>query len=1053
MSEPSLKRIEELFHQAADLVPYEREAFLESACAGDSVLRAAVEELLRHDDGSGRTDSFVVSPIERTRVEEVPASSSGQWGEALGLLRHALEGFELLEVLGSGGMGVVFKARQLSLNRLVAVKMLLSSTPVTIEQLARFRTEAEVLARLQHPNIVQIYEIGEHEGRPYIVMEYVSGPDLARKIAGKPQPAKMAAELVAVLAAALQAVHRCGILHRDLKPANILLQEEQDTKNTKNTKTEQLEPESGRAERPLDASSFPWDSGPLWCSPKITDFGIAKRLNAGSGWTSSGAILGTPSYMAPEQACSGPKDLGPPTDIYAVGAILYELLTGRPPFEGASPAETIAQLLAEEPVSPARLRPTLPRDLVTICLKCLEKEPPKRYASAADLAEDLRRFLADEPIRARPVGLAERVWRWCQRRPLISALTAASALLTVALVVTILIYQSLLHTALTRRLEQTEQRADEEGRLNVEQRRELATLYRSMGTLALREGDAFTALLWMTETLRLDEKNHEHEQRDRMAISLILQQCPQLVRLQVPDPPVTSVELGGSGRWVAMLGKNQQIQVLDVLTGQARTLPDPLPAEKASLPLAISPDGRFLAVAAADGLLTIWDLEKGKPHLPRLRPVAPVQQAVFSDDDHKLITQLADRRVQEWNVQTGRLVALEGMENQPPRYAAVSDNGRWIFALSASGAGRLWRAEDGKALESTPGISPTATLAALSPDGRQLAGVDADSALWVWDIDTGKGRRAVPSLRMEGDIRELHWSPDGHRLLTLGSLDRARAWDVNTGAAITPALTQGDEVREAGFAANDRLFTLGAEGRVHVWAPLQPTEAESLTGIHASLLEAKTVPRSQVVHLINGTVVQADKPSTGAFLRPTDLHKPVARRVAFSPDGSCLVTALDDHAAQIWDAATGTRLAGPLRHRGTLFYGAFSSDGRHLATACTDGTAYLWETATGDPVAQFLKLPSDFDRLSFRVDGRRLAVIRNGDRVTTWDLTPDERPVEYLRAQAYVLCGRRIGPGGTLTPLPAGQLRSAWERLQTLRTEAPRARSVSRAPWLALRAH
>src|SRR5262245_23190679 len=295
-------------------------------------------------------------------------------------------GYEIEMVLGHGGMGVVYKARHLRLSRTVALKMLLAGPYASPQERARFQREAEAVAQLRHAHIVQIHDVSEHEGHSYFTMEFVEGGSLAQKLAGRPQPARQAAAMTVVLADAVQAAHQAGIVHRDLKPANILLTAD--------------------------------------CTPKITDFGIARRLDSGLGPTQSGELLGTPSYMSPEQA-AGIRAIGPATDVYALGAILYELLTGRPPFRAESAAETTLQVLSHEPASPLRLNATVPRDLDTICLKCLHKDPARRFATAQALADDLRRFQRGEPIAAHPVGLIERTGKFIRRHPTQATLLAA----------------------------------------------------------------------------------------------------------------------------------------------------------------------------------------------------------------------------------------------------------------------------------------------------------------------------------------------------------------------------------------------------------------------------------------------------------------------------------------------------------------------------------------------------------------------------------------------------------------------------------------------------
>jgi serine/threonine-protein kinase len=309
-------------------------------------------------------------------------------------------GYEVLSELGRGGMGVVYKARQKSLNRLVALKVILGAGHAGADQLTRFRAEATTAAQLQHPNIVQVFEVGEHAGQPFFSLELVEGGSLADRLKGEPQPPREAAELVRTLALAVQHAHSKGVVHRDLKPSNILLENDQSPMTNDQTKT-----------------GWSLVTGHWSFRTKITDFGLAKQQSTDTRLTASGAILGTPSYMAPEQAAGDGSAVGPAVDVYALGAILYELLTGRPPFKAASVMDTVLQVLHEDPVPPSRLQPKLPRDLETICLKCLAKKPDQRYASAAALADDLGRFLGGESILARPASPVGRALKWARRHP------------------------------------------------------------------------------------------------------------------------------------------------------------------------------------------------------------------------------------------------------------------------------------------------------------------------------------------------------------------------------------------------------------------------------------------------------------------------------------------------------------------------------------------------------------------------------------------------------------------------------------------------------------
>jgi serine/threonine protein kinase/WD40 repeat protein len=785
--------VEELFHQALALKPEQRAAFLEAACAGDAALRVAVEELLKHDPEQETGDGSLVSPVAREaeRLRPHDPTLFGGVPERAAPARAglpAIPGYELLEVLGRGGMGIVYKARQTSLNRIVALKMLLPFGRAGTEQLLRFRTEAEALARLHHPNIVAIYDIAEFEGRPYFTMEYVAGPNLVEVLHGRPQDAAASAQFVEVLARAIHAVHERGIIHRDLKPANILLESGGgDQDQGSGAITEVLTP----------------DPRVLSLVPKITDFGLAKDQTTSRGLTQSGTVMGTPSYMAPEQAEIKEGGIGPAADIYALGSILYEMLTGRPPFDAGRPADTIVQVLGDEPVSPTRLRPGLPRDLVTICLKCLEKSPRRRYASALALAEDLRRFQAGEPIRARRVGFVERSYRWCRRRPLVAGLMALSSVLAVALIATLVVYDFHLREALKKETE-------DEAQQIREQQRQIIQLNITIGVTELEAGDTFTAVLRFTEALRLED-DPDRQRSHRTRIATALRQCPELTGLLTLDKTILCSDWNGAGGRVVTMREDHELEVRDVQTGQA--IVSGLKHEEPPLAAALSPDGRYLEEVGRNGAVRIWDLRTG------ISRGLPSSSSVT--------------------------------------YSAISENGRWLFTIDTSQKGQVWEAAKGKTTAAALNLAHGVHLAAVSADGHRLAVVGPGNALSVWDVGSAKllgrsirlphdvsgivfspdgeriaigesnrtvrlakvqtGELLAEISRLDSAAAHLHFSPDGRLLLTGGAAG-ARVWDTATGHAVTPPLRHGGGLASAAFRDDGKqIVTVSTNGTVCFW--------------------------------------------------------------------------------------------------------------------------------------------------------------------------------------------------------------------------------------------
>jgi serine/threonine protein kinase/tetratricopeptide (TPR) repeat protein len=416
--------------------------------------------------------------------------ASGSDAGPIALEGVTVPGYDILEELGRGGMGVVYKARHRRLQRLVALKMVLAGAHAGQAGLARFRAEAEAVAKLLHSNIVQIYETGEHEGRPYFSLEFVDGGSLEKRMGEGPTTPRAAAQFIETLARTMDAAHQRGIVHRDLKPANILLAK--------------LSSQSSIVRhREADSSSLPTDHWSRNTVPKIADFGLAKRVGDDSSQTQSGTILGTPSYMAPEQAEGKNREIGPPADIYSLGAILYEMLVGRPPFKAGNPIDTVRQVIEQDPVPPRQLEPRVPRDLETICLKCLEKDPTRRFASAAALAEDLRRFVDGHPIEARPTPPWERAWKWGKRRPAIVSLLGVSTLAVVGMVLFIVWHNVSLRGKLDVAL--AEERRARQRELDALEAQRVSRLEHEGGKLVDSARVAMAASDWSNARLNLEK--------------------------------------------------------------------------------------------------------------------------------------------------------------------------------------------------------------------------------------------------------------------------------------------------------------------------------------------------------------------------------------------------------------------------------------------------------------------------------------------------------------------------------------------------------------------
>jgi WD40 repeat protein len=955
MPGPPLKRVEELFHQAAALPADLRPGFLGEACGGDDALREAVETLLRHDGDA--TDLLGAGPLAReadqARQPDPTRPMPGPGGTAPPTPLPQIPGYELRRVLGRGGMGVVYLALHVPLKRLVALKTL-PATPVTPGQLARFRTEAEALARLQHPNVVPVYDVGEWEGHPYFTMEYVDGPALADLLDGRPQDADEAAALVEVLARAVHAVHRCGIVHRDIKPANVLL--------------------ASGGRKPPDQATGGLRPPLADYTPKLTDFGVAKDLASSSRLTRTGTAVGTPSYMAPEQVRGGA--VGPAADVYSLGSVLYELLTGRPPFDAPTPVEVIAQLAHDEPLAPSRLRPRLPRDLETICLRCLEKSPRRRYASAEDLADDLRRFRAREPIRARPVGPLGRAYRWCHRRPLVAGLLALSAGLALALVVTLVVFDARL----------SEKAAEEQ--------RQIVRINITVGALEMEDGDCFAAVLRFSEALRLDP-DEAHGAAHRTRIATALRQGPSLLRVRAHDGRVLGASLGPSAWRVVSAGAGGAVEVWDALTGDR--IGEPVRADEEPAGATLSADGRLVAVAGPGGEVRVWEVAAGQPRVLRADGGRVVGMA-FGPDGRSLLLRYADGSARLWDVasEPGPLPAPWSGAS----VAAVSDGGRWLLTIDADHAARVWDLANRTAAGPPLPLDGAVRRAAISPDGRRLALLGEDGDLRVRDREGARWFRAPASPGRV--VSHVAFSPDGEQVVTAGGGPWVRLWRPVKGEVLDVS-SRGAAFTDAHFSPDGRLVIAGAGTEVHVW--------EAATGRPLTPPLRHGAPFAGAASVADGgrliTLTRQGTVCVWGLARPPEPGDDPSPEELAADRGAGLVT-------------LGRRTTIRVSHS------ALSPDGRRLIAAGEDGSVRVWDVAADEPLAPPWQPGRAVNAVCFRAGGDQAVVAQEGGPTLTWDLTPDGRPVDELLALARLLASAEINRNQQREALDDRAFRDAW---------------------------
>jgi WD40 repeat protein/serine/threonine protein kinase len=846
---------------------------------------------------------------------------------------------------------------------------------------------------------------------------------------GRRQPTywQSVARIGVQVADALEYAHRQGILHRDIKPSNLLL----DTHGT------------------------------VW----VTDFGHAKADDQ-QNLTHPGDVLGTLRYLPPE-AFEGRTDAR--GDVYSLGLTLYELLCLRPAFDEIERHRLIKQVQTAAPPRLDRLNPEVPRDLVTIVHKAIDRDPAHRYASAAALAADLQRFLDDEPIQARRVAPAERFLRWCRHNPAVAGLLAAVAILLVgvASVATVAAFRIAgARDEATRNAQEALEAKENEGAQHKlaearaeESRQRLIQLHVANGTRLLDEGDLFGSLPWLTEALALDQGDGAREERHRTRIAAALAQTPRLVHLWQHDHEVLHVAFSPDGRRIVTASKDHTARVRDAGTGKAvspplrhgdivgkaafspdgrrvvtgsydRTarvwelstgqavgpaLPHDAPVEDASF----SPDGRWVVTASTDGTARLWDAGTGRPRTPPLKHTSWLHSVSFSPDGRHVVTASHDQTAQVWDAATGQPTAPPLRHTAAVMSAAFSPDGRQVITASEDRTARLWDAATSQAAGPPLEHGNRVLRAAFSPDGRYVSTCSYDTTARVWDAATG--RAVTPPLKHPNSVRCASFSPDGRYIVTASHDHTARVWEAATGEAVTPPLRHSWLVSTACFSPDGRyVITASADWTVRMWEVVgrgeAPVTLRHSLNVYCTafspdgrlLVTASADGTAQVWSAVSG------QPVTGPLR-----HDGKVRHACFSPDGRRVVTASADRTARVWDTATGRELIPPLRHIHSFVQAAFSPEGDRVLTASTDGTAQVWDAHTGAKLGPPFGHRERLYTALFSPDGRRVVTASGDGTARVWDAATGAArtpPLEHqgpVEEASFSPDGRRVVTAST----------------------------------------
>jgi len=851
------------------------------------------DELREYFATADRIERIAASPEETLDSDKPPTVSS----PPLDVVRYFGD-YELLEEIGRGGMGVVYRARQVSLNRIVAVKMILAGQLANDDDVKRFQTEAEAAANLTHPGIVPIFEVGLHERQHYFSMGFIDGESLARKVAEGPLPPREAAQIIEQVARAVAYAHEHGVIHRDLKPGNVLVDRD------------------GR--------------------PHIADFGLAKRIEDDSTLTKTGQIVGTPSYMSPEQASGNLDEIGPATDVYSLGAILYASLVGRPPFHSANVGDTLNQVQTQDPVSPRQLNADVPRDLETICLKCLQKDPRGRYVTAQQLLDEVGRYLAGVPIHARPVSWPQRALRWARRRPTVAGMIVSSVVAALALVgiVVSLVYQ--------KELEKSQQETAKANEALTRTNQQVESANRKLDEARQAEVDAKIQLdqilCFRRVGLALSEWKNDNAARART----LLRDCPESLRgwewhyaNAVCHPDTLVLEFQDRNPGVQALAftdrepravtstrvqvDEHMVRIVDVRSGETiQTLKD---QHDSHVCAAFNPSGTKVVTGTWGGALTIWDVESGEVIRSLKDDAESVQRVVFAEDRICVLT---------GGYYDSSVPGLRGYLGKTTLKVIDAETEESLFEILA---------RDGV-------ISPNGTLVAIGST--------------IWDVESGREVRTISPL---GSISTATFSPDD-KLLALaigrpvrmpmigrphGPFGTVEVWDVDTGQRVWTLEESTQVVQDMAFSPDGKRIAVGRkDGSVGLWDVDTGKRLRVLLG-HTRVTGCVVFSpdAKRIMSLSRGAVRVWDIEDDWAVPDVSRIH-------TFSSDGArlCYVEARQPHAFsefQIRDTATG-QVMQTLNAGDPSLYTVFSADGKRIAAATEAGTLVIWDVEDGRKV-------------------------------------------------------------------------------------------------------